>query len=251
VLRLDAIGPVTVVRMEHGKVNLLDVEMLDALAATIDQLASGGTGAIVLTGNGRVFSAGVDLARVVEGGPAYIDRLITGLDRVFAGLFALTRPVVAAIDGAAIAGGCILACAADRRLMSAEGGGIGASEFSVGVAFPVAALEVLRHAYGPAAEEAVFTGRVLEPGEAQAIGLVHELVAAGGLLDRAVEVAGELGRVPAAAFALGKTQLRRPVIERIERDRDKVDGPARDAWKSPETTARLVEQLERLRARKG
>ena len=65
---------------------------------------------------------------------------------------------MAAINGAAIAGGCVLACACDRRLISPEAQ-IGASEVRVGVPFPVAALEVMRYACGDHAEEVLLGGR--------------------------------------------------------------------------------------------
>ena len=249
-LHLEAAGSVSVLRLDHGKVNALDVELLETFGDRLEELATDGVDALVLTGNGRVFSAGVDLARVVGGGTDYVDPLIVGLDRVFTSLFAFPAPVVAAVEGAAIAGGCILACAADRRLMAAGKARIGASELSVGVAFPVAALEVLRYAYGPHAEEAVFTARLLGVEEAHDIGLVHEVVEPERLVERAIEVASQLAAVPAEAYRLAKEQLRRPVLERIARDRAVVDGRVRAVWAAQETRDVLARQLERLRAAK-
>src|SRR6266508_1385540 len=158
---VESAADVTLVRLRHGTVNALDVELLAELADRRGQLRDDGDGAVVLTGNGRVFSAGVDLVRVLDGGRGYIDRLIPSLAEVFASLFVLPRPVVAAIEGAAVAGGCILACACDYRLMAKDAGPIGASELIVGVPFPLAAIEVLRHASGPHTDELVYTGRLL------------------------------------------------------------------------------------------
>ena len=113
----------------------------------VRELQDSGNGPLVITGAGRVFSAGVDLNRVLEGGADYTDRLIPALSDVFDALFCFPGPTVAAINGAAIAGGCVLACACDRRLISPDAG-IGAAELRVGVPFPVAALEVMRYACG-------------------------------------------------------------------------------------------------------
>ncbi len=136
-------GPVRVVTLSSGKVNALDVELLTELRNALYAAERSEVGALVVTGAGRVFSAGVDLRRVLDGGRAYTDRLVPALSAAFTALFAFPGPTVAAINGAAVAGGCVLACACDRRLILSEAP-IGASELRVGVPFPVAALEILR-----------------------------------------------------------------------------------------------------------
>src|SRR5262249_61549037 len=79
--------------------------------------------AVVLTASGRIFSAGVDLLRLIEGGAPYIRKFLPALSTMLSTVFSHPAPVVAAINGHAIAGGCVLACAADRRLMARNGGG--------------------------------------------------------------------------------------------------------------------------------
>lgn len=238
---------VVVVRLEHGKVNALDVEVLDALTATLGELDAG-VGAVVLTGNGRVFSAGVDLAQVVDGGPAYAARLIPSLHRAFVALFGFARPVVAAVDGAAIAGGCIIAAACDHRLMADGPGLIGATELVVGVPFPVSALEIMRHACGHHTEDLVLRARLLDVAAAVDVGLIHEAVPPDELLDRAVAVATELAALPGEAYAMAKRQLRAGAIERVEHDAPTVDGAVGGVWAADETVARIRAQLERLHA---
>ncbi|HYQ35408.1 MAG TPA: enoyl-CoA hydratase/isomerase family protein, partial [Mycobacterium sp.] len=138
-------GPVAVrvLTFSSGRVNAQDVELLEELTGAFGELERSGAGALVVTGGGRAFSAGVDLNRVVEGGAGYTDRLIPALSDAFDAMFCYPGPTVAAINGAAIAGGCVLACACDRRLISPDAQ-IGASEVRVGVPFPAAALEVMR-----------------------------------------------------------------------------------------------------------
>src|SRR3954447_20459695 len=125
-------GRVAVATLQHGKVNALDVELLRAITATMRDLSS--AGAIVLTGSGRAFSAGVDLRRIADGGPAYAEEFLPSLSEAFLAVFDCPRPVVAAINGHAIAGGCVFAAACDFRIMSA--GTIGLTELLVGVQFP-------------------------------------------------------------------------------------------------------------------
>jgi enoyl-CoA hydratase/carnithine racemase len=246
---LETRGRVTVLRLRHGKVNALDVELLEEFVDQLDRLAARDTAAVVLTGNGRLFSAGADLARVVDGGAEYATKFIPALHDAFRSLFAFPKPVVAAVEGAAVAGGCILVCACDHRIMASGAGRIGASELSVGVPFPVSALEVLRYACGDATEGHVFAAQLLTPDEAVATGIVHEVVAADELLGRAIAAAEQLADRPAPAFRLAKQQLRRPVLERIDRDAPTLDPEVEHVWGSADTSARLAAQLERLRKR--
>src|SRR5580658_3940411 len=120
-------GSVATVELARGKVNAIDVELLDALGATLERLEGDDeVSALVVTGAGRVFSAGVDLRRVVDSDAGYGGRLVAGLRATLEALFCFPKPTVAAVNGAAVAGGCILACACDRRVM-AQGARIGAS----------------------------------------------------------------------------------------------------------------------------
>ena len=119
-------GDVAIVSLAHGKVNAMDVELCEAVTARFEALRQGDSTAVVLTAQGSVFSAGVDLKRIVDGGAAYAERFIPALCGMFEAVLFHPRPVVAAINGHAIAGGCVLACAADLRLMADGPGRIGA-----------------------------------------------------------------------------------------------------------------------------
>ncbi len=242
-------GPVAIVRLDHGKVQALDDIVLNELVARLDAVERSDARAVVLTATGRVFSAGVDLQKVLDGGAEYLARLIPALASAFGRLFAFARPVVAAINGPAVAGGCILACACDRRILVA-GGRIGASELLVGVPFPVAALEILRWACGDRTEEVVLTGRLYESDDALSVGLAHEIVAPDDLLDRAVAVATDLAAVAPAAFRLAKAQLRRPAVERIAADAPVVDPEVLALWTSADTLASIRAQVERMSRRR-
>ena len=205
--------------LARGKVNAIDVELLEA--ARGHPRAPGARRrrrALVLTGAGP--------GLLGRGGPAPRGRRRTastpsvswpGCGSRLEALFCFPKPTVAAVNGAAVAGGCILACACDRRLM-ADGARIGASELAVGVPFPVAALEILRHACGSRTEDLVYRGRLLDADEALALGMVHEVCPAEDVLERAMAVAAELGGRAPVAYRLAKEQLRRPALERMRRD---------------------------------
>jgi enoyl-CoA hydratase len=137
---------IAVVAIRHGKANALDIELCEGLAKCFSELATSEARAVVLTGQGRMFSAGVDLVRLSAGGPDYVRKFLPALHRFYDDVFFLPKPVVAAINGHAIAGGGILACCADRRIMARASGRIGVTELLVGVPFPALAMEILRFA---------------------------------------------------------------------------------------------------------
>src|SRR5262249_39663011 len=192
---------VALVRLADGKANIMSLDFCEALTARFAAVSS--ARAVVLTGTGAVFSAGVDLVRLLEGGAPYVRKFLPALSRMLATVFSHPAPVVAAINGHAIAGGCVLACAADRRLMARHGGRIGVTELLVGVPFPPAALEIMRCASAPQFfAEAIFGGVTYSPIEAVGRGWIHDIVESQALLDRAFEAANTLAVLPAKAFAL-------------------------------------------------
>ncbi|MGQ0839052.1 enoyl-CoA hydratase/isomerase family protein [Actinokineospora sp.] len=234
-------GDIAVLRLDHGKVNALDLELCDAITRAVGSTEAD---AIVLAGAGRAFSAGVDLRRIVAGGADYVAAFLPALSKAFLAVFDCPRPVVAAVGGSAIAGGCVLAAAADHRVMS--GGGIGLTELLVGVPFPVAALEIIRHAVGHRAASLANTGVVLDPAGALAIGLVDEVVTADELLPRALARATAFARIPAAAFALTKEQVHRPARTSVEALRTTDDPRVIALWQTPERLAAIAAYLDAL-----
>jgi enoyl-CoA hydratase/carnithine racemase len=237
-------GAVRVLTLSSGKVNALDVELLTELTEAVNAAEQNEVGALVVTGAGTVFSAGVDLRRVLEGGRAYTDQLVPALSAAFTALFTFPGPTVAAINGAAIAGGCVLACACDRRLMVAEAA-IGASEVRVGVPFPVAALEILRHACGDHVEDVILEGRLHQGTDALVRQLVHALVD-GDVVGPAIDVAADLATISVDTYVSSKTQIREPALARIRAGAE-IDEKVRAAWGSKRVAEAIAEQLERLR----
>jgi enoyl-CoA hydratase len=243
-------GQVAVVQMAHGRANALDTQFCRSLAEEFGGLAGRGCRAAVLTGRGPIFSAGVDLLRLRDGGPGYLDEFLPALSAAFLAVFDSPVPVVAAVNGHAIAGGCILTCACDHRVMNSEHGRIGVTELLVGVPFPVAALEILRFAAGTQRlTELTFFGRTYPAAQALGLGLVDEAVPQALVLDRAAEVAAELAALPPEPLRHTRAQVRGPVLERISRQRP-TDGEVHRLWSSP-SARRSVEAYVATTLRAG
>lgn len=228
---------VRVVRLETGKVNALNADGFDALAAKAMTLTQ--SPAVVLTGSGSVFSAGVDLRSLVDGGKPYAERLVNSMTRAYTAWFDLGIPVVAAINGHAIAGGAVLAAVADHRVMGS--GRIGLTEITVGVPFPPATLEIMRHALGSRLATVVLNAQLHEVAPALRLGLIDELVGPDQVLDRAVERARILAMVPPAVFATTKAALREPARSRWSLEDDLTSLAAQ--WSQPETLDRIRSQI--------
>jgi enoyl-CoA hydratase len=236
---------VLTLRLAHGKVSALDVELLDALTHALEG-APEDVRALILTGTGSIFSAGVDLFRITGGGADYVRQFLPQLSRFLHTLFTFPRPVVAAINGHAIAGGCVIALACDARLMADGDGKIGLPELLVGVPFPTAALEVVRFAVPRQKLQAlIYTGRTLSAREALEAGLVDQVVSADALAARAQEIARQLALIPPPAYGLTKQSLRAEALERIERAGEHTDRAALDMWSATETHARIREYLRK------
>lgn len=244
--QLEIRDAIAVLRMTYGKASALDDVFCDHLIDRFDELREDDAiRAVVLTGTGSIFSGGVDLRRLNEADSGYIRAFVPRLSAVVRALFAFPRPLIAAVNGHAIAGGCVLACAADYRIMARGKGRIGVPELRVGVPFPTAALEAVRFACAAQhVQRLVLDGDTYDADQALPLGLVDEVCEPDQLDDAALAVASRFAERPPEAFALTKRQVRGPTIERIAAAAD-VDENVRDLWLDRNTRARVAAWVER------
>jgi enoyl-CoA hydratase len=236
---LVAADGVTTLRFDSPPVNALDLDLLEVITASMRSVE----GPVVITGAGRSFSAGVDLRALIDGGSDYAERFVTALSDAFLAIFDHPAPVIAAINGHAIAGGCVLAMCADVRLMS--GGTIGLTELAVGVPFPVAALEICRDAMGVSAPRAALQAKTIDADTALARGWIDAVVPKDELISQALAAARELGQYSPAAYAATKKQLHQPARAAIDAGAA-TDADVRASWISEETRSRITGFLESL-----
>jgi enoyl-CoA hydratase len=161
-------------------------------------------------------------------------------------LAAVLEQALSGADHLMSAGGCVIAAACDVRLMSQ--GKIGLAELSVGVPFPPVAMEIMRHAIGAAVGHLVLTAALLDPAQAQSVGLVQHICEAEGLLDSAVERAEQMARIPADVFSLSKRQLQQPARDRIAARSGDEEAVAA-MWSSARTREAITRYLGALRDR--
>jgi len=244
-IELTREGKAAILKLAHGKANAMDTGLMLELTDALRQVERSDAGALVLTGQGSVFSAGVDLVQLLSGGRKYIAEFLPRMCEGFRALYEFPKPAVAAVNGHAIAGGMILSSACDYRIM-ARGARIGIPELRVGVPFPLVALEIVRSALSPErAAEAVLFGRVLDADQAQRAGYVQEVVESVDVLTRALDRAEELASAPAGSFRKAKLDLRRPTLELLDRTESVSDAHLVDAWSSPAIQAAIRSYVEK------
>jgi enoyl-CoA hydratase len=209
---------VAVLRMAHGKVSALDPEF---------------------------FSAGVDLYRILRGGADYVRQFLPLMEHLFRALLVFPKPLVAAINGHAIAGGCIMAAAADHCVMANGGGRIGVPEVVVGVPFPSLPLEMVAARLSPAVlRDVVYSGRTVEADAAVSIGFVDEAVDAEDLLDRSIAIARQFAAIPSATFALTKRNFTDAVLRRVQASRI-TNADVVEAWASGDVHEAIRRYLDK------
>lgn len=215
-MHIERQGAVAILRMQAGKANAINARFLELLGKLLDELSAAPPGALVLTGDARSFSAGLDLPSLIDLGTQELTDFIQKFSDTMLRVFTSPWPVVAAVNGHAIAGGCVLALQADQRLMAAGEARMGLNEVRLGIGLPAAVVETLRCQVAPKSLFAVAAeGGLFLPEEALGLGLVHEVVAPEQLLARALERATALAALPALAFAQVKASLRRPALAAI------------------------------------
>ncbi len=251
-IELEDRGVVKIIRMAAGKGNAVNFDFANALIKALAEVEHGPAKAAILTGNGNVFCAGVDLPAMLAGGPDYIRKYIPALQKSFEQLVLFPKPIVAAVNGHAIAGGTILMLACDQRLLARGRSRVGLTEVRVGVEFPAWALEMARFAIPTQHfSTVVCAGRTYEPDEALARGLVDEIVEPERLIDRAYEVADELAAIPADTYTGTKRSVRRPLVEAARRQAALEDAALIEKWASPESLKKIADFAARAIGRKS
>lgn len=240
-----------ILHLHAGGANALNYGVMAAITEGVKQAQAFRLRGLVLTGYERFFSAGLDLIAVYEYDRKRMFRFLEDFDIALQQLFALPMPVVAAVNGAATAGGCILALACDYRLMADGGAVIGLNEIRLGLPLPASALEIARYAIPTYHHALVFYGgKLFSPAEAHGLGLVHEVVASEQLLSTALARLSDFANHPGKPHATLKTTLRGAALERMIKSSGAMREAFLDAWFNPEARKTIGDIRDKLLAKK-
>ena len=209
-VRLEVDGAVGTIRLDRPPMNALNADVQDDLRALAAEVgARQEIRAVVLYGGQKIFAAGADIKEMAD--MSYtdmVDRSIA-LQGAFTAIARIPKPVVAAVNGYALGGGCELALTADLRI-AGDDAKFGQPEILLGLIPGAGGTQRLSRLVGPAvAKELVFTGRMVDAAEALAIGLVNRVVPAAEVYAEAVKLATRLARGPAYALRAAKEAIDR------------------------------------------
>ena len=241
----DLENGVRVLTLSRPPVNALTVPYLEELEAAFDEIdKDDSVCALVLNSDLRVFSAGLDLKEALAFSATEQTAIVDGLNAAYCRLYAISKPVIAAINRAAIAGGLFFPLGSDYVVADASAK-FGLTEIRVGVIFPYGALEVARAEMPPLSfNQIMLSGNNVGAKEALTMGIVNEVVEPDQLQTRAIEIAQDYARIPPLAFANIKAQMRKPVLDRISQVIADKSDPARIGWFTDETVQAMSALLE-------
>jgi enoyl-CoA hydratase/carnithine racemase len=216
-VRLEVTDGVGTIRLDRPKMNAISLQVQDELTVVAaEATAREDVRAVVIWGGERVFAAGNDVKEMV--GMSYTDMVdrVEALQGAVTAVARIPKPVVAAVNGYALGGGCELAMAADVRF-AADNATLGQPESLLGIIPGAGGTQRLPRLVGPAkAKEIMFSGRFVKAEEALAIGLVDRLFPAAEVYDRAVEWAAQFTNAAPYALRAIKESVDRGLEEDLE-----------------------------------
>jgi enoyl-CoA hydratase len=249
--RIERDGRLAVLRLDKARGNAIDEPLIASLTAAAAELArdDGVRGVLLASAHPKLFCPGLDLVALVEYDRPALERFMTAFAVMVWALYGLPRPVVAAVSGAAVAGGCILALTADHRVLR-RGAAIGLNEVKVGLPLPWSVTRLLRASVPPQALSRIaLLGRNFEGEEAVSLGLADELADASGFEAACRARLDEFVDKDARAVATTKAWLREGVLaEMMAHERERLPAVL-DAWFSEATQERVRAIVAGLKAK--
>lgn len=207
-ISLDVADGVATLRLDRPPMNALNAQVQEEIRAAAAEAADrDDVRAVVVWGGEKVFAAGADIKEMADMSHTDMVKRSAGLQSAFSAVAEIPKPVVAAVTGYALGGGCELALCADVRI-AADDATLGQPEILLGIIPGAGGTQRLARLVGPAkAKDLIFTGRFVGAEEALAIGLVDRLVPASEVYGAAVEWASRFSRGPAVALRAAKAAV--------------------------------------------
>ena len=250
-LRFERQGRLAVLRLDKARGNAIDDALAGGLLAAAGEAGRDDAvaGVLLASAHPKLFCPGLDLVSLVENDREAMERFMLRFASAVWALYALEKPVVAAVNGAAVAGGCILALTADHRVLR-RGAPIGLNEVRVGVPLPWSVTRLLRATvHAPALSRIALLGRNFTDTEAVDVGLADEVAEDEGFEATCLARLAEYADKDRQAFATTKAWLREATLaEMMARESERV-GAFLDGWFSQGTQERIRATVASLQSK--
>ncbi len=225
------------VTLNRGKVNALNDEVVEELTSCLEKLAADvSVAAVILTGKGKFFSFGFDIPHFMSYSREDFAGYLKSFSVLYTKVYLFPKPTIAALNGHAIAGGCMLANACDYRIMVEGKGKISLNEVTFGSSVFAGSVDILKALVGSRNAETILLGGSMYGAEqAEALGLIDRRTSEENLLTEAKRIARDYGRLDRKAFESIKMLLRYELVERYKEREAASISEFVDIWYSEET----------------
>lgn len=232
---------IATVKLNRGKVNALTGDVVDQIKTTLKDFEKDlDINAVIITGAGNFFSFGFDIPEFLSYSRATFSAFLYQFTDLYKYIFMYPKPVIAALNGHTIAGGCMLALACDRRIMVTGKAKISLNEIAFGSSVFAGSTEMLRLCVGSRnASQILYSGAMYSAEEAEKMGLVDSVATDTNLMETAMAIAMELGKNPSPAFTGIKSLIKTPALREMERNETDSVRKFVDIWYSDETWENL------------
>jgi len=244
-IRIEKNDGIAVLTLSRGKVNAINGAVVDELRDCLKSIEGDrDVKAAILTGAGKFFSFGFDIPEFLSFPRERFTEFMTSFADLYSYVFLYPKPVIAALNGHTMAGGCMLALACDYRVMARGKGKISLNEIGFGASVLAGTVEMLRFVAGSAqAQSILYSGALYSAEEAFGMGLVQELAEEANIMNAAMKAANGLSSKPAAAYASIKSLLRKPFADEMRAGEAASIREFVDIWYSDETRA-MVKNIQ-------
>jgi 3,2-trans-enoyl-CoA isomerase len=235
------------VALSRGKVNAINEKVVDELTDCFRALSyDPGVKAVILTGEGKFFTFGFDIPEFLNYTKEDFVRYLTKFTGLYTDIFLYPKPVVAALNGHTIAGGCMLAIACDYRIMIPENAKISLNEINFSSSVFAGSVEIMKLLLGQKqAEAALLSGAMYSAEEALQLGLIDRIAAKDDLEGEALKKVREYASQDGAAFRSIKKLLRQTTAEEMMKREKASILEFVDIWYSEKTWKNLQQKVIR------
>nr|VFK60322.1 MAG: Enoyl-CoA hydratase/carnithine racemase [Candidatus Kentron sp. TUN]VFK63389.1 MAG: Enoyl-CoA hydratase/carnithine racemase [Candidatus Kentron sp. TUN]VFK69741.1 MAG: Enoyl-CoA hydratase/carnithine racemase [Candidatus Kentron sp. TUN] len=236
------------IQLNHPPVNALRAPLINALRHAVDNARDAGAKALMLSGIPGYFSVGLDIAHQMQQDQEAANLVFHEIFSVMRSIGNSRLPVVAAMEGHAVGGGAMMGILCDYRVMAEGEFKIGLPEVHVGLPIPPIMYRIVSRLVGPRlAERLCMEGRMVEPAEAERIGLVDEVVPQEKVKEVALSWCQRIVKLPSRAMHLTRAASRTEIATLLATfGWEELDELAA-GWSGEETQAALRAALENMR----
>lgn len=242
-VEVEVVDGVAILKMNGGKKNPINPELVEDLKKAVESVKSEARGMVLTSRDERFFSIGLDVPKLINYDKQLFKEFIRDFNLLCLEIYTMPKPTVAAINGHAIAGGCILALCCDYRFMVKEKALIGLNEIKLGLSVPYLPQRILQLIDERVARDMVYGGDFYSAERAMEMGIVDGVFPKEELLEKSIEKVKSLNHPPEAFSAVKKNRTRSVREECLALMEEDVE-TFTSLWFSDEGQKRLKEAMK-------